>query len=122
MIIEGGKPLAGEITVSGSKNAALPILIASIMAPGRFEFHDVPDLMDIHTTAGLLRELGAEVDHQKTFIVDSTPITTTRPPGTSYVRCVPPFSSWEPLSRGSEGPAYRCPVDASWVFVRSINT
>ncbi|MBN2225390.1 MAG: UDP-N-acetylglucosamine 1-carboxyvinyltransferase [Deltaproteobacteria bacterium] len=74
MIIKGSKPLAGEITVSGSKNAALPILIASIMAPGRFEFHDVPDLMDIHTTAGLLRELGAEVDHQKTFVVDSTPI------------------------------------------------
>lgn len=75
IIIEGGKPLAGEITVSGSKNAALPILIASIMTPGRFEFHDVPDLMDIHTTAGLLRELGAEVEHQKTFIVDSTSIS-----------------------------------------------
>jgi UDP-N-acetylglucosamine 1-carboxyvinyltransferase len=75
MIIEGGKPLSGDITVSGSKNAALPILISSIMTPGRFVFHDVPDLMDIHTTAGLLRELGAEVDHQKTFVVDSTPIS-----------------------------------------------
>ncbi len=75
MIVGGGNPLAGEITVSGSKNAALPILIASIMTPGRFVFHDVPDLMDIHTTAGLLRELGAEVDHQKAFIVDSAPIT-----------------------------------------------
>jgi UDP-N-acetylglucosamine 1-carboxyvinyltransferase len=76
MIVEGGRPLAGEMTVSGSKNAALPILIASIMAPGRFEFHDVPDLMDIHTTAGILSELGAEVEHHKTFIVDSTPIAS----------------------------------------------
>jgi UDP-N-acetylglucosamine 1-carboxyvinyltransferase len=76
MIVKGGKPLSGEISVSGSKNAALPILIASIMTPGRFEFRDVPDLMDIQTTAGLLRELGAEVDHGKTFVVDSTPINS----------------------------------------------
>jgi UDP-N-acetylglucosamine 1-carboxyvinyltransferase len=74
MIVTGGKPLSGEVTVSGSKNAALPILIASIMAPGRFEFRHVPDLMDIRTTADLLRELGAEVDHHDTFTVDSTPI------------------------------------------------
>ncbi len=76
MIVTGGKPLSGEVTVSGSKNAALPILIASIMAPGRFEFRHVPDLMDIRTTADLLRELGAEVDHHDTFIVDSTPINS----------------------------------------------
>jgi UDP-N-acetylglucosamine 1-carboxyvinyltransferase len=76
MIIKGGRPLAGEVTVSGSKNAALPILIASIMTPGRFEFHDVPDLMDIQTTTGLLRELGADVDPRGPFIVDSTPITS----------------------------------------------
>ncbi len=74
MIIEGGKPLTGEVTVSGSKNAALPILIASIMTPGRFEFRDVPDLMDIQTTTGLLRELGAQVIPHTPFIVDSTPI------------------------------------------------
>jgi UDP-N-acetylglucosamine 1-carboxyvinyltransferase len=76
MIVTGGKPLSGEVTVSGSKNAALPILIASIMAPGRFEFRHVPDLMDIRTTADLLRELGAEVDHHDTFTVDSTPINS----------------------------------------------
>ncbi len=76
MIVTGGKPLSGEVTVSGSKNAALPILIASIMAPGRFEFRHVPDLMDIRTTADLLRELGAEVDHRDTFTVDSTPINS----------------------------------------------
>ncbi len=74
MIIEGGRPLSGQVKVSGSKNAALPILIASIMAPGRFEFHDVPDLMDIGTTAALLRELGADVTPGGSFIVDSTPI------------------------------------------------
>jgi UDP-N-acetylglucosamine 1-carboxyvinyltransferase len=76
MIVTGGKPLSGEVTVSGSKNAALPILIASIMAPGLFEFRHVPDLMDIRTTADLLRELGAEVDHHDTFTVDSTPINS----------------------------------------------
>jgi len=74
MIVQGGIPLAGEVTISGAKNAALPILIASIMTPGRFEFRDVPDLMDIRTTAGLLRELGATVDHGKTVVIDSSTI------------------------------------------------
>ncbi len=74
MIVEGGTPLGGEVTVSGSKNAALPILIASIMAPGRYEFFDVPDLMDIQTTTWLLRELGAEVVPESPFVVDSSTI------------------------------------------------
>ena len=80
MIVEGGVPLAGEVTVGGSKNAALPILISSIMAPGRYEFHDVPDLMDIETTARLLVELGAEVSRTGPFVVDSTAIADYEAP------------------------------------------
>ena len=57
-MIEGGLPLRGESTVSGSKNAALPILMASILLNGPAVFTNVPDLRDIHTTLRLLEILG----------------------------------------------------------------
>ncbi|MBN1573886.1 MAG: UDP-N-acetylglucosamine 1-carboxyvinyltransferase [Deltaproteobacteria bacterium] len=74
MVIRGGVPLKGRLRISGSKNAALPIIISSIMAPGRSEFLDVPDLMDIRTTEKLLTELGAEVSFDDAFVVDSSTI------------------------------------------------
>ena len=59
--IEGGKALRGRIPVSGAKNAALPILCASLLADGDHVFRNVPNLRDIETTAALLRQLGQEV-------------------------------------------------------------
>ena len=58
LVIEGGLPLRGELSVSGSKNAALPILMASILLNGPAVFTNVPDLRDIHTTLRLLEILG----------------------------------------------------------------
>ncbi|MFK7985391.1 MAG: UDP-N-acetylglucosamine 1-carboxyvinyltransferase [Sandaracinaceae bacterium] len=62
--IVGGTPLHGTVRISGAKNAALPILAASLLADGDSVFRNVPDLTDIHTMANLLRHLGldAEVD------------------------------------------------------------
>lgn len=80
MVIRGGVPLKGEVTISGSKNAALPIIISSVMAPGRSEFLGVPDLMDIRTTKRLLSALGAEVTFDESFVVDSTPINSHEAP------------------------------------------
>lgn len=58
LVIRGGTPLKGKITVSGSKNAALPILIASILLDGPALFSNVPRLRDIRTTCKLLEVLG----------------------------------------------------------------
>jgi len=58
LIIEGGVPLTGTIQVSGAKNAALPILIASILLDDPLRFTNVPDLHDIQTTLKLLASLG----------------------------------------------------------------
>lgn len=58
LIIEGGVPLAGTIQVSGSKNAALPILMASILADEPIAYSNVPDLRDIRTILKLLELLG----------------------------------------------------------------
>ena len=60
LIIEGGVSLQGEVEVSGSKNAALPILMASILLDEAVTFHNVPRLRDIHTTLKLLGILGSE--------------------------------------------------------------
>lgn len=64
MRIRGGKPLKGVVQVSGSKNAALPILISSLLSAERCHFRRVPDLQDIHTALKLLAHLGVSVERQ----------------------------------------------------------
>src|SRR3954467_13641699 len=59
--IEGGLPLRGEVTVSGSKNATLPQIAAALLAPGTSTFHNVPDLADVRTMGRLIAHLGAKV-------------------------------------------------------------
>src|SRR5690606_23578323 len=59
--VEGGRPLKGTIAVGGAKNAALPILCATLLSDGGSRLRNVPDLRDIHTTAALLRFLGRDV-------------------------------------------------------------
>jgi UDP-N-acetylglucosamine 1-carboxyvinyltransferase len=64
IIVRGGRPLDGEVAVSGSKNAALPILISSLLTAEACEYHGVPDLVDINTTLKLLTGLGVSVDKE----------------------------------------------------------
>ena len=58
--IEGGRPLKGVVEISGAKNAALPILISSLLSTGCNVYRNVPDLRDIHSTLDLLNHLGAD--------------------------------------------------------------
>ena len=75
LIIRGGRRLCGEVTVSGSKNAALPIFFATILAPGEHEIHNVPALRDINTTIRLLETLGARVEGRSGIVkVDTSGI------------------------------------------------
>lgn len=78
MRIVGGKRLEGAVEVSGSKNAALPILIASIAADGKSTFSRVPNLQDIRTTIKLLSHFGLKIDNQLSsnhVTIDSTQLT-----------------------------------------------
>ena len=59
-IVEGGQVLNGEVSVSGSKNAALPILAATLLVDGISTLHNVPDISDVHTFLGILETLGAK--------------------------------------------------------------
>jgi len=65
IIIEGGHSLKGEVRISGAKNAALPILVSSLLADGWNTYTNIPDLKDIESTLMLLSSLGAKVEREK---------------------------------------------------------
>jgi len=59
--IRGGRPLNGDVKISGAKNAALPMLAASLLTGGQFHFSNVPALKDIESIQQLISIMGAEV-------------------------------------------------------------
>lgn len=77
LIIHGGQKLNGEIYVSGAKNAALPILSATLLADGPMRISNVPHLHDITTTIELLGRMGAEItiDEKLNIEVNNNNIT-----------------------------------------------
>lgn len=64
IFVRGGRRLEGEVVVSGSKNAALPILISSLLTQESCAYQGLPDLMDIHTALRLLSGLGVRVERE----------------------------------------------------------
>jgi len=58
LVIEGGLPLNGSVPISGAKNAALPILIATLLAPGEHVIDNVPGLVDVSSTLSLMGRIG----------------------------------------------------------------
>jgi UDP-N-acetylglucosamine 1-carboxyvinyltransferase len=73
-VIGSSNPLDGEVQISGAKNAALPILFASILAEQPVEVANVPHLRDIDTTISLLQQLGAKVERNGSVYVDASSI------------------------------------------------
>lgn len=62
ILVTGGKPLTGSVEISGSKNAALPILCASLLSTGPTTISNLPNLKDIDTMLSLLTTLGAKIE------------------------------------------------------------
>ena len=60
IVIQGGRPLSGEIEASGAKNAALPVMASVLLGDGDYALSNIPQVVDIQTMAELLRRLGAE--------------------------------------------------------------
>ncbi|MBW2598795.1 MAG: UDP-N-acetylglucosamine 1-carboxyvinyltransferase [Deltaproteobacteria bacterium] len=80
IIIHGGKRLEGDVRISGSKNAALPVIVSSLLTDGWNIIHNVPDLADIRTIKRLLSGFGAEVEGGKTLRVNAGGITSCEAP------------------------------------------
>jgi len=80
-LISGGTPLSGSIEVDGSKNAALPILSATVLVPGVSVLHNIPELRDVELTINILKELGCKVKREGTsVIVDAVNIRSSSVP------------------------------------------
>ena len=83
LVIEGGAPLSGSIRVSGSKNAALPILFSALLTDGPVTFHNVPRLRDINTTLAMLKVLGRPAaftgDEGHSVLVETGPLAPEAP-------------------------------------------
>lgn len=80
--IRGGKPLSGVVEISGAKNACLPIMAATLLAPGKHQMTNVPELADVKTMGQLLRGLGAEVSNtgQHALTVHTDKLTSVEAP------------------------------------------
>ena len=73
LIVEGGRPLSGEVRISGAKNAALPLIAATLLAPGKHILRNVPDLRDTRTFIRLMGELGVTSERKGDVVtLDST--------------------------------------------------
>lgn len=80
-VIRGGRPLHGQVTVSGSKNAALYALAAALLTPDTVTLRNVPRIVDIEEMAAVLRALGAEVAIEgETVTLRASQFTTTVAP------------------------------------------
>ena len=68
LVIEGGARLQGDVTISGAKNAALPILCAALLSAEPLVLENVPDLNDIGTMLKLLSQMGVKVQHEENTV------------------------------------------------------
>ena len=81
-VISGGKPLTGEVTISGFKNAAVAILPATVLANDVCVLENVPDISDIRAEINILKELGAKVQWLDSTVleIDTSSINVTEVP------------------------------------------
>ena len=82
LVITGGTPLKGEVTISGAKNAAVAILPATLLINGTCTINNVPDISDVKIYSEILEKLGAKIkwNSKNELTIDTTNITTTEAP------------------------------------------
>lgn len=78
LLINGGKPLKGEVVISGAKNAAVAIIPATLLVKGVCRIENVPDISDVDSIVKMIISLGAKVEREdvNTLIIDSTHLKT----------------------------------------------
>ena len=73
LVINGGTPLKGEVTISGAKNAAVAILPAALLINGKCTIENLPNISDVKISCKILSELGAKIEwiDTNTITIDS---------------------------------------------------
>src|SRR5690348_739795 len=83
-VVEGGMPLQGTVSVSGAKNAATKMLVASLLTEETCTLHNTPRIGDVSITENLLRAIGANIrwssDHPSTMLVTTPEVSNDGPP------------------------------------------
>jgi UDP-N-acetylglucosamine 1-carboxyvinyltransferase len=84
LLIRGGRPLQGEVTISGAKNAALPELCAALLSAEPVTLHNVPRLQDVATTLKLLRNMGGKAERSESrpdeVVIDAGALSSPEAP------------------------------------------
>lgn len=80
LLIWGGLPLKGEITISGAKNAALPIMTSTLLAPGIHTLKRIPKLKDVFTMAELIKKMGGTVEFNELCKINTLKINKFEAP------------------------------------------
>ena len=70
LLVQGGRPLRGSVSISGAKNAALKLLAAATLTWERCRFTNVPEIEDVRVMADTLRDLGVVVDHPEANVYE----------------------------------------------------
>ena len=81
LVINGGNPLSGSVTISGAKNAVLPLMAASLLADGKTKLNGVPNLRDTSTMIRLLDMVGAETEYREQCLtIDASNVNSFEAP------------------------------------------
>lgn len=86
MFVTGGQKLQGEITVSGAKNAALPIIVAALLADGESQLEDIPHLRDVLFLNKIFQSMGIKTSFDKNVLAINSPIGELDSPPYELVR------------------------------------
>ena len=82
LVINGGTPLKGEVTISGAKNAAVAILPAALLINGKCTIENLPNISDVKISCEILSKLGAKIEwiDNNTITIDSSDICEHKAP------------------------------------------
>ena len=71
-VVKGGKKLNGTVSISGAKNATLALMPATLLASGKYELHNTPDLRDVTTMSKLLQTMGVTFERKNKMLEVNT--------------------------------------------------
>ncbi len=82
LIIKGGNPLKGEVSITGAKNSAIAILPATLLCSGTCTLHNVPNIIDVKLSCEILEQLGSKITwiNKNSLLIDNRNITKTKAP------------------------------------------
>ena len=123
-VITGGKPLHGEVTISGAKNAAVGILPATILAADVCVIENLPDISDVSVSLKILSTLGAQVKmlNRNTYEIDTRHLVTTNVPDDLSRQMRASSTSLAHCSPASARHRWPCPAAAIWAPAPSTST